>query len=107
MKNKTCFVLLICLIAVFCFLANCQKTPIKVAPNPGFQGEVGEGSSVSDDDITETKVITKNVQNSTWLLLGQEIIRTIRFLYIFTLIAVIIYKWIRDGSISILGSGRK
>ena len=65
----------------------------------------GEGDdTISSQDSTEVE--NKNVQNSTWLLLGQKIIDTIKGLVYFIVIAFVVYKWIKDGSIKFLGSGR-
>jgi hypothetical protein len=87
-------------------MCNCQKTPVTVPITPGFQGNVGEGSTVTDNDVTETRVITKNVQNSTWLILGQDIIRTVKFLVMFIVIAFAVYRLIARGKFPWLGEGR-
>lgn len=109
-KEQLALVLfLLALLAAVLFLINCQKTPVKVPVSTGSPVEAkGDNATITVDDKDETKteVKTTNIQNSTWLIIAQKIIDKLTFLYIFTLLAVIVYKWIRDGSISLLGSGR-
>ncbi len=49
---------------------------------------------------------TKVVQNSTWLILGQKIIDSVKFLCIFVVVAFFVYRLVADGKFGWLGGGR-
>ena len=110
MKKWELLILIYALIALglYGFCGCGQNTPVAAPVSTGIgEVETGDNSKVEDNDVTETEIETTQVQNSTWLLLGQKIIDSIKFVVIFIVIAIIIYRWVAYGSISILGPGRK
>ena len=90
-KAKLMGSLLIVLVAVL--MCNCgQSTPNTVPVSTGEKEiTTGDGSHVENKEEIKTEIENDNVQNSTWLLIAQKIIDTIRFIMIFVIVWLLQY----------------
>ena len=77
-------------IALMVLSMGCKTTvPVDTSAKPVLNAPVGGDVVVNDDDVTTVK--NKQVSNSTWLILGQEII--VRCFWMIIALVVIYGFW--------------
>ena len=95
-------ILLMLIVALLMFIMGCGATPTtNTNPDTGTAIHAPVSGDVSDNDTTEiqTDVENKNVSNSTWLLLGQDII-SYSFWLVISIVVIVGFwkgKWAHFG----------